>query len=166
VRRLVLALAVAGLLAAGCTEAPLPESTQSGQGWRLLGEGRVGSPNTVDVFDERDYELRWSIDENPPAVDYSTELAVRFSPARRSGSKACREARLQDVVIDNARAIVYATYQQIDAKGCKDPVTAYSFVVALVRSALPAQFTLQVSENPPGGDIGAGSTMEVTVANY
>jgi hypothetical protein len=166
VRRLLLSLAVVGLLAAGCSDAKLPESTLSGQGWRLLGQGSVGVPNTVDVFDERNYGLRWSLDENPPAVDYQSEVVVRFSPARRSGSRACREARIQDVVIDNARAIVYATYKPIDAKGCKDPVTAYSFVVSLLRSAVPAQFTLQVSENPPGGDIGAGSTMEVTVADY
>ena len=165
-RRLVLAVAALVLLAASCSDVKLPDSTQSGQGWRLLGEGGVGTPNSVDVFDERTYLQRWSIDENPPAVDYENEIVVRFSPATRSGSKACQETRLDDVVIDNANAVVYPVYKQVKAEGCKDPVRAYPFMVSLVRAALPERFTLQVSQNPPGGDIGAGATMEVTTANY
>jgi len=164
VRRLLLCLAALAVVAAGCSDVALPESTQSGQGWRLLGEGGVGVPQTVELFGtEREYLSRWSVDENPPAVDYDKEIVVRFSPATRDGSKACREARLQDLVIDNAKLIVYPVYKTIDAEGCKDSTRAYPFTVAIARDALPQQFTLQVSQNPPGGDIGAGATLPVNL---
>jgi hypothetical protein len=121
VRRLTVVLAAAILLAAACTDTQIPDSNVSGQGWRLLGEGGVGVPNTVEVFDTlREYEFRWSVDEAPPAVDYDTEVVVRFSPATRNGGRACREARLENVVIDTAAALVYAVYKQFAAEGCED----------------------------------------------
>jgi hypothetical protein len=164
VRRILLLLAALAMLASACSESNLPDSTISGQGWRLLGEGGVGVANTVEVFDtEREYLSRWSVDESPPAVDYDSEVVVRFSPATRDGSKACREARIQDIVIDNVNAVVYPVYHFIDAEGCKDTVRAYPFTVSLLRSALPRQFTLQVSQNPPGGDIGAGAKIPVNL---
>jgi hypothetical protein len=164
VRRPLLCLAALALVAASCSETQLPDSTLSGQGWRLLGEGGVGNANTVEVFDtEREYLQRWSVDESPPAVDYDAEVVLRFAPATRDGSRACREARLDDVVIDTAAALVYPTYKQIDAEGCKDGVRAFPFTIAFVRSALPQQFTAQVSQNPPGGEIGAGSVIEVNL---
>jgi hypothetical protein len=162
VRRLTVVLAAAILLAAACTDTQIPDSNVSGQGWRLLGEGGVGVPNTVEVFDTlREYEFRWSVDEAPPAVDYDTEVVVRFSPATRNGGRACREARLENVVIDTAAALVYAVYKQFAAEGCEDGLRAFPFTVGLLRAALPQQFTLQVSENPPGGEIGAGSVIQV-----
>jgi hypothetical protein len=161
-RRRLAVLLAAGTLLAGCADANLPDSTLSGPGWRLLGEGGVGQANTVEVFDtEREYLQRWSVDEDPPAVDYAREVVVRFSPATRDGGKACREARLDDVVIDTSAALVYPTYQDLSPGGCKDTVRAWPFIVALDRAALPPQFRLQVSQNPPGGEIGAGAVLDV-----
>jgi hypothetical protein len=98
-------------------------------------------------------------------VDYGSEVVVRLSPATRDGGKACREARLDQVVIDTASAVVYPVYQDLSPEGCRDGVRAWPFTVALARSALPQQFRLQVSQNPPGGDIGAGAVLDVDLGS-
>jgi hypothetical protein len=67
---------------------------------------------------------------------------------------SCPDLRLDDVVVDLERALVYAEIVLVDApSACTDDANPHAYLVALLRSRLPAgPFSIQLgAEDPPSG---------------
>ena len=129
---------------------------QAGEGWRLLGAERgVGlTYRTGIATDAKDLARLWKqsgLPGEPPAVDFEREVAIWFGHVY-GGS--CPNQRLDDVVVDEARALLYPLIVDPDAPlFCTDDAHPYAFVVAVGRAALPAgPFTIQLdADDPPAG---------------
>ena len=129
---------------------------QGGDGWRLLGAERgVGlTYRTGIATDARSLARLWrqsGLPGEPPEVDFEREVAVWFAHVYGS---SCPNQRLDDVVVDVARALLYPLIVDPDAPlFCTDDANPYAFVVAVDRAELPAgPFVIQLdADDPPAG---------------
>ena len=133
-------------------EGPQPEG---GDGWRLLGNasGQGQAYRTGIGWDDASYADLWQLSGlpgEPPPVDFESEVAIWLGAVTGS---SCPNLRLDDVVVDEAAALVYGELVLLDVGGCTDDIFPVTFVVALERERLPAgPFAIQLGpEDPPGG---------------
>lgn len=127
-----------------------------GDGWRLLaaeqGAGMVY--RTGIATDAASYAELWQLiglRGEPPPVDFETDVVIWFGAVYGS---SCPDLRLDDVVVDEARALVHAEIVNLAAgMACTADANPYAFVVALERARLPAgPFAIQLrADDPPGG---------------
>jgi hypothetical protein len=99
-----------------------------------------------------------------PEVDFEREVAVWFGHVY-GGS--CPNQRLDDVVVDETRALVYPLIVDPDAPlFCTDDANPYAFVVAVERDALPAgPFVIQLdADDPPVGAPRERTVVEVDLS--
>jgi hypothetical protein len=142
------ALLAAVLLLAACTgTSPDP----SGDPVRILATDlpSVGEPFTVHlVADEADYVDGWrgtGLPGSPPAVDFTTDVAIYLGMA---GSSSC-PAAFERLVVDEATSHVYAEWndQSLIGAPCTDDLAPQGVLLAVSRAALPAgQFTLTLRQ--------------------
>jgi hypothetical protein len=139
------------------SQAPQPGSQQlAGDGWRLLADERgVGqSYRTGIAAHEESYRALWSeigLGGEPPAVDFQSEVVIWFGAVYGS---SCPDLRLDDVIVDAERRMVYAQIVLVDSPpACTADANPHAYVVALARSKLPAgPFVIQLdAEDPPPG---------------
>lgn len=129
---------------------PQPEA---GDGWRLLADEKTGQAYRTGIAtDEADLRELWreaGISAPVPAVDFETEVVIWFGAVYGS---SCPNLRLDDVVVD--QGIVYPLIVNVDAPmDCTDDANPHAYVVAVERSALPADgfvIRLQADEPFPG----------------
>jgi hypothetical protein len=145
------------------------EQPDAGDGWRLLGHGRVAESYTVRVASDPD-ELAalWEtlgIAGAPPEVDFAQALVVSFVQGIGSG---CPEMRLDGVEVDGD-AVFPRLSDPLAPRNCTaDLVGGQAFVVALDRESLPGT-PFRVRLAPPdqplpcGGDCGSGAPAEVRI---
>ena len=127
-----------------------------GAGWRLLADERdAGHPYRTGIAsDPESYRQLWAtvgLSGEPPAVDFESEVVIWFGAVYGSG---CPNLRLDDVVLDEERAILHAEIVLLDvASGCGGDARPRAYLVALQRSKLPAgPFAIQLgADDPPGG---------------
>lgn len=139
--------------------APGPQP-QQGDGWRLLLDRKAtGQPYRTGIaWDQASYERLWreiGLSPEPagalPPVDFESEVAIWFG-AVYGGS--CPGLRLDDVVVDEGRAMVHAVIVLVDPPAmCTADANPHAYVVALERARLPrGPFAIQLgAEDPPGG---------------
>jgi hypothetical protein len=127
-----------------------------GEGWRLLvDEAGVGEPYRTGIaFDPLSLDALWAeigVRGPLPDVDFQAEVAIWFG-AVYSGS--CPEIRLDDVVVDEETATVYAAIVDTELNvACTADANPRAYVVALERDRLPAgPFAIQLGpDDPPPG---------------
>jgi hypothetical protein len=138
-------------------DAPAPGPQQlSGDGWRLIADQQgVGvSYRTGIATDDPSYVGLWrqvGLEGEPPPVDFETEVVIWFGAVYGS---SCPNLRLDDVVVDQAGAIVHAVIVLADVPmACTADANPHAYLVALERARLPAgPFAIQLSADaPPGG---------------
>ena len=137
-------------------EAPAPGPQQpGGDGWRLLATEQSGHPYRTGIaFDDASLEALWAVSGVAaplPDVDWQREVVIWFGAVYGS---SCPDLRLDDVVIDAARAIIHAEIVLPDPPvDCTADANPRAFLVALDRARLPgAPFAIQLTaEGPPGG---------------
>jgi len=147
-------------------EGPQPVA---GDGWRLLGaKDETGvSYRTGIAWNEVSYEALWNdsgLAGERPEIDFESEVAIWFGAVHGS---SCPGLRLDDVVVDGARAIVHGAFVNPDAiLGCTADAIPHSFVVALERSRLPVgPFWIQLGpDDPPGGAPEERTIVEVNLS--
>jgi hypothetical protein len=142
------ALLAAVLLLAACTGAsPDP----SGDPVRILATDlpSVGEPFTVHlVQDSTDYMAGWratGLPGSPPAVDFSTDVAIYLGMA---GSSSC-PAAFERLVVDEATNRVYAEWndQSLVGAPCTDDLAPQGVLIGVARDVLPAgEFTLTLRD--------------------
>jgi hypothetical protein len=141
------ALLAAVLLLAACTGAsPDP----SGDPVRILATDlSVGEPFTVHVVqDSTDYMDGWratGLPGSPPAIDFTTDVAIYLGMA---GSSSCPSA-FERLVVDEATSHVYAQWndQSLVGAPCTADLAPQGILLAVSRAALPAgEFTLTLRE--------------------
>ncbi|MEO8626396.1 MAG: hypothetical protein ABI452_06820 [Candidatus Limnocylindrales bacterium] len=133
-------------------EGPQPTS---GAGWRLLADqDRTGeSYRTGIAYDEASYEELWRaarLGGDPPQVEFQTEVAIWFGAVHGS---SCPRMRLDGVVMDGVRALVFANLTYLDAGACTADAIPHAYVIAVERPRLPhGPFAIQLdAAGPPGG---------------
>jgi hypothetical protein len=142
---------------------PVPgPQPQAGDGWRLLGDAKVGAPYRTGVAADRpSFRALWKRAEmpgRPPVVDFEREVAIWFGAVYGS---SCPGIRLDDVVVDADAALVHALIVQTSPEVfCTDDANGHAYLVAFDRDRLPAppfRIQLQVSDPP------MGATAEITL---
>jgi hypothetical protein len=123
-----------------------------GDGWRLLGEDKVGEVYATGIATTQvQYERLWRrsmLSGSPPAVDFATEVVVWFGAVY---SSSC-DTRMDDLrVTNNVLHGLFVTPGNPVA--CTSDARPHSFVVAVERSILPiGPFAVQLHEwEPPPG---------------
>jgi hypothetical protein len=84
-------------------------------------------------------------------VDFETEVAIWFGAVYGS---SCPNLRLDDVVVDEDRALIHAEIVDLDAgMACTADANPRAYVVAVERSRLPeGPFAIQLrADDPPSG---------------
>jgi hypothetical protein len=141
-----------GMLVVNVYPMPGPwANVESGDGWRLLaagssGDGSVEPYSVVAATNAASWQALWAsleLSEARPAVDLADEVVALFGHGIGS---SCPELRLDDVVIDHQRDLVYSvTSDPLQPRMCTaDLVGAAYFVVALSRESVPDSFTLRL----------------------
>lgn len=140
------ALLAAVLLLAACTGASPDPSTDP---VRILATDlSIGEPFAVHVVqDNTDYMDRWratGLPGSPPAIDFTTEVAIYLGMA---GSSSC-PAVFQHLVVDEDAGHVYAEWNDPSLTGqdCTADLRSQGVVLAVSRAALPSEFTLTLRE--------------------
>ena len=135
---------------------------QAGDGWRLLGDAKVGEPYRTGIAADRaSFEALWEqarMPGQPPKVDFQQQVAIWFGAVYGS---SCPAIRLDDVVVDADAALVHALIVQTEpVVFCTADARGHAYVVALDRDRLPASpFRIQLqAEDPP-----MGATEEITL---
>ena len=157
----VLVVACAGPTLPSPTASPTlrPSATPTAQptidpavGWRLVAAVDRGPQFAYSVraaTSAVEWSTLWNelspgLDE--PEIDFETDIAVVFAEGT-GGPGNCSERRLDRVVIDGERGLVYSEISDpLAPRGCDAMLGGSSvFVVALARAILPASpFTLQL----------------------
>lgn len=126
-----------------------------GEGWRLLAAGEAGRDAYVvrAATDAAAWAEMWSaigLEGGAPVVDFTEEVVVSFG---HGISSSCREVRLDGVGIEDG-VVFSATSDPLLPRNCTlDLAGAAVFVVAIERSALPADgFTLRLAREDMAGD--------------
>jgi hypothetical protein len=128
---------------------------RAGDGWRLLADERAGQPYRTGIaFDAASYERLWreiGLTGDQPDVDFETEVVIWFGAVYGS---SCPDLRLDDVVVDRARALVHAEIVLIGAPmACTLDANPRAYSVAVERTRLPeGPFAIQLgAQDPPSG---------------
>jgi len=137
-------------------QAPVEGPQQiAGDGWRLLADADGVGPayRTGIAYDDASYDqLRDTarLDSDRPAVDFESEVAIWFGAVTGS---SCPNIRLDDVVVNHDRAVVYAEIVNLDFGACTADIHSHAYVVALERARLPSgPFAIQLNaDGPPRG---------------
>lgn len=136
-----------------------PEGPQlpGGDTWRLLADqDEVGPPYRTGVAaDPEGYAALWAaigLEGEPAAVDFQTEVVVWFGAVHGS---SCPRLRLDDVVVDQERALLYPEITRFELGACTMDAIGHAYLVAVPREVLPhGPFTIQLqAEEPPPGAI-------------
>jgi hypothetical protein len=111
----------------------------SGNGWRLLATQRAsGSPGSVlPIADEPALQAAWKalyLHGDAPAVDFSNVAVYWLTSV---GSIAC-PSRLNGIHVDDAAAMVTASFSLAVTAGCDSNRVPDSFLLAIDRAVLPA----------------------------
>lgn len=129
----------------------------SGEGWRLVADqDGIGGPYRTGIAaDEASLAAMWSairLAGSAPDIDFDTEVVIWFGAVHGS---SCPRLRLDDVVVDQGRSIVYPVITYLDVGACTADAIGHAYVVAFERSGLPhGPFTIQLqAEEPPPGAI-------------
>jgi hypothetical protein len=138
------------------SDAPKPgPQPQSGEGWHLLGDRKVGPPYRTGIAtDEATWSELWNaagMDGIPPSVDFQRDVAIWFGAVY---GISCPDIRLDDVVVDAERQIVHALIVLPDPPpACTDDARGHAYLVALERARLPGPpLTIQLdADGPPPG---------------
>ncbi len=126
----------------------------SGDGWRLLGDEARGPAYRVGyAADQASYEAMWGearLTGSPPAVDFANEIVIWFGAVYGS---SCPNIRLDEVVFDVDRGLVYAVIRLLDAPpNCTYDARGHAYMVAVERRRLPqGPFWLQLNEDVSSG---------------
>lgn len=143
--------------------APGPQP-QAGDGWRLLGDAKVGPPYRTGIAaDLPSFRALWKqarMSGSPPVVDFEQKVAIWFGAVYGS---SCPAIRLDDVVVDPGAALVHALIVQTEPViSCTADANGHAYLVALDRDRLPAPpFRIQLQ----AGDPPMGATREITVVD-
>jgi hypothetical protein len=149
---------------------PVPgPQLESGDGWRFLGDERDTGPTyrTGIASDAESYATLWAefgLSEPAPAVDFENEVAIAFAAAFGS---SCKNTRLDDVVVDNDRALIYPLIVAPDAPFiCTSDARPHPYVVSLDRERLPAgPFVIQLdAADPPEGAPKARTAVDIDLS--
>ncbi|GBE23571.1 hypothetical protein BMS3Bbin01_02956 [bacterium BMS3Bbin01] len=127
-----------------------------GEGWRLLAdeEGAGEAYRTGIATDARSYVRLWdqvALSGGAPTVDFTTEVVIWFGAVFGS---SCPNIRLDDVVVDRDRALVYAKIVLVDPPAaCTADANPHAYLVSVDRSMLPVgRFAIQLdADGPPPG---------------
>lgn len=129
----------------------------SGTGWRLLADqDETGGPYRTGIAaDAESLAALWSsigMAAPIPAVDFQIDVVIWFGAVHGS---SCPRLRLDDVVVDRERALLYSKITSLDVGLCTADAIGHAYLVALDRSRLPAgPFTIQLQpEEPPPGAV-------------
>jgi len=133
---------------------PIPgpwANVESGPGWRLLAVTLAPSDEAHAVraaTDDVALDTLWAdlgADGTPPAIDFANEVVVAFMHGIGS---SCPELRLDGITIGDGE-VMSVVSDPLAPRACTaDLVGAVAFIVALERSALPADgFTLWLSSD-------------------
>lgn len=146
---------------------------QAGDGWRLLLDRKAtGQPYRTGIaWDQVSYERLWreiGLSPQPagalPAVDFDAEVAIWFGAVYGS---SCPGLRLDDVVVDRDRALVFAEIVLVDPPAaCTGDANPHAYVVAVERERLPSgPFWIQLGvADPPGGMPEEGTLVDVDLS--
>ncbi len=134
-------------------EGPQP---QQGEGWRLLADEQgAGQPYRTGIAtDQASYETLWTdigLSGAPPPVDFESEVVIWFGAVYGS---SCPNLRLDDVVVDQERALVHAEIVLVGVPAaCSADANPHAYLVALERTRLPSgPFAIQLgADDPPAG---------------
>jgi hypothetical protein len=140
------------------SDAPVEGPQQAaGEGWRLLADqDQVGGPYKTGIAaDAQSFTALWAsigLAGTVPEVDFQTEVAVWFGAVHGS---SCPRLRLDDVIADTDRALLYPRITAFNAGICTADAIGHAYVVAVERAKLPAgPFTIQLqSDEPPAGAV-------------
>lgn len=141
------ALLAAVLLLAACGGAsPDP----SGDPVRILAtdQSLFDEPFKVALIDSSaEFEAVWgptSHEAPPPAIDFTRDVAIYLGMA---GSSSCPSA-FERLVVDEATSHVYAEWndQSLIGAPCTADLAPQGVLLAVSRSALPAEFTLTLRQ--------------------
>jgi hypothetical protein len=147
-----------------------PEGPQlpGGDTWRLLADqDEVGPPYRTGIAAAPDaYAVLWAaigLEGEPPAVDFESEVVVWFGAVHGS---SCPRLRLDGVVADHERALLYAEITRFELGGCTADAIGHAYIVAVPRNILPnGPFTIQLqSEEPPPGAIEEKTIVETDLS--
>ena len=135
---------------------PAGSQAPAGDGWRLLADEQgAGQPYRTGIAtDQASYERLWTdvgLSGDPPVVDFHSEVVIWFGAVY---GISCPSLRLDDVVVDKGRALVYAEIVLVDPpSACTGDANPRAYLVALQRSRLPSgPFAIQLdADGPPGG---------------
>jgi len=127
-----------------------------GEGWRLLAdEAGVGDVYRTGIAtDTESYARLWDqvgLSGDAPTVDFTGEVVIWFGAVFGS---SCPNIRLDDVVVDRDRALVYAKIVLVDPPAaCTADANPHAYLVAVDRSMLPVgRFAIQLdADGPPPG---------------
>jgi hypothetical protein len=135
----------------------------AGAGWRLLAdEDQSGQSYRTGIgYDEASYDAVWAaagLTSYRPAVDFTTDVVIWFGAVHGS---SCPRMRLDDVVTDRDRSLVFSDITYLDVGICTADAVPHAYVVAYARSSLPVgAFTIQLqSADPPPGVIDRERTL-------
>jgi len=151
---------------------PVPgPQQQSGDGWRLLADADLTGEvyRTGIAFDDQSYEELWTAAGltarlPKPDIDFNDEVAIWFGAVHGS---SCPKLRLDDVIADREKALVYANIVLLTDVGiCTADAAPHAYVVALERSRLPeGPFAIQLgADEPPSGVPGERTIVETDLS--
>ncbi len=148
-------------------EGPQP---RGGDGWRLLADEQdTGAVYETGVAtDEDQYARLWDdtigLSDTRAGVDFEEEVVVWFGAVYGS---SCPELRLDDVIVDRERDLVYADVVLVDPpSACTEDANSHAYVVALDRDRLPeGPFAIQLdADDPPGGAPGERTLIDADLS--
>lgn len=139
-----------------------------GETWRLLtDQDEVGPPYRTGIAaDPEGYAALWAsigLEGEPPAVDFESEVVVWFGAVHGS---SCPRLRLDNVVVDHERALLYAEITRFELGMCTMDAIGHAYLVAVPREVLPhGPFTIQLqAEEPPPGAIGQKTIVDADLS--
>lgn len=140
----------------------------SGDGWRLLAEeDEVGGPYRTGIAaDATSLAGLWTaigVAAAVPEVDFQKEIVIWFGAVHGS---SCPRLRLDDVVVDQDRALLYSKITYLDVGACTADAIGHAYLVAVERSKLPhGPFSIQLqSEVPPPGAVDEITVVDVDLS--
>ncbi len=154
------------------TDQPLagPQPTE-GDGWQLVGHYQSDGPpwyRTGIATEQTQLEVLWAaagMPDETPEVDFTDDVVLWFAEPHGS---SCSNLRLDDVVVDDARSLVYPLIVMPDAPvACTaDLAGSYQYFVALERSRLPeGPFMVQLSpDGPPNNTRGERTVVDIDLS--
>lgn len=161
-----------------CVNGPNPEDLPApgaqpteGDGWQLVGHLQSDGPSyrTGIATDQSQLEALWATAGMPgevPELDFTDDVVLWFAEPHGS---SCSNLRLDDVIVDDARSLVYPLIVMPDAPMMctADLAGAYQYFVALERNRLPeSPFMIQLGpDDPPRGAPKLRTVVEIDLSD-